>query len=208
MIKLTEKNRLVLPDKLEREAPTCWDSELWFDKEYDAYSDLNCEQALIAKGIGEHRCPTAGIWVSFAVAGGIIAALTKKYIVPPDPERLDWIENLQHFTWEVLWKTFQDNPGLDSAFREAVLRSFLPREHRTLLESWRMSNFVLHWGVDGLLQCPDTTHPIGNVRLQCLEKGHKAFGSLSQGIRDSIRQVSQYVPPMLEITIQQQIFKT
>lgn len=202
---LTNMNTLVLPQKLLYKAPTCWDKEkLWFDKEeHDWRFDLNCEQALIAEGIGEHKCPTIGEWVAFTVVGGIVAALTGKYMIPPDPEPFDWTANLEHFTWEALWKTFQeDQEKLDRTFMAAMLRSFLPREYHAPPERpYRMSNFVYRWG-SFWLEYPDTImHSVGNVRLERLHRGRESLTFLPENVVASIRQVRQYIPTMLEIAI-------
>ena len=198
-------NTLVLPEKLVYKAPTCWHKEeLWFDKERGGWRfDLNCEQALIAKGIGKRRCPTIAEWTAFAVAGGIVATLTGRYIIPPEPEPYDWVANLEHFIWEALWQAFQENQEKpDRTFMAAMLRSFLPREYYAPPDRpYRMSNFVRRWGSRGL-EYPDTImHSIGNIRLERLQKGREAFSQLPDNVKDSIRQVAQHIPPMLEIAI-------
>jgi hypothetical protein len=204
-MELTASNTLVLPQKLAQ-APTCWHrEELWFDKEpHDWDFDFNCEQALIAVGIGKRECPTIAGWAAFVIAGALVATLTEKYIVPPDPEPLGWSGKIEHFIWEALWKAAQENSNaLDKRFIATMLRSFLPREHRAPPNRpYRESNFVRSWGPAGL-QYPDTImHSVGNLRLRHLQNGLKAFDSLPEEMQDSIRQVAQHVPTMLEIAIQ------
>lgn len=202
-MKLTRSNMLVLPKQLLHQVPTCWHKEqLWFDEEpHEWRSDNDCKAALITVGIGEHKCPTIGEWTAFSIAGAIVAALKGKFIVPPEPEPFDWTSNLEHYIWEVLWQTVQENETkLDRAFISAMLRSFLPREHYAPPEGlYRMSNFVSYWQN---MEYADTLfHSVSNLRLERIKQGREAMGRLLQAVATSIREVAQHVPPMLEIAI-------
>jgi hypothetical protein len=200
---LTSTNTLELPKELLFKAPTCWSEHLWFDKEKheDRNFDINCEQAVIAEGIGERECPTIGEWIAFSITGAIIAALSEKYIVLPDPEPLDWRSNVEHYIWEALWQAVQENETkLNRTFVAAMLRSFLPREyHAPPDRPYQTSNFVRHWIS---LEYPDTfMSSVGNVRLIRLQEGRKAIALLPEDVADSIRLVGQYVSSMLDMAI-------
>jgi hypothetical protein len=202
-MKAVNSNTLVLPGQLLHQAPTCWHKEkLWFDDELHEWRiDHDIKDALIAEGIGEHKCPTIGEWAAFSIAGSIVATLTGKYMIPPDPEPFDWTSNLEHYIWEALWQAVQENEAkLDRTFVAAMLRSFLPREHYAPPERpYRTSNFVSHWR-NG--EYPDTLfHSVSNLRLGRIKSGRESMDRLPQTVATSIREVAQHVPPMLEIAI-------
>jgi len=201
---MMESNTLVLPKKLAYKAPTCWHEKLWFDDEpYEWRTDCDIEDALIAEGIGEHKCPTVGEWAAFVAAGAIVATLTGKYMVPPEPEPWDWVANLEHFTWEALWQAFQENQEkLERAFMAAMLRSFLPREyHAPPDRPYRASNFASRWR--GGEYADTLLHSVSNLRLSRIKQGREAMGRLTETVAASVNEVAQHIPPMLKIAIKQ-----
>lgn len=106
-MKYSPENMWILPVKRTYQAPICYYNrgELWFDKKEPTPNfDTNCKRALIAKGIGNCQCPTMGEWVAFCLVGGIIAALTGKYITPPKPLPFAWEGNMDLHIWEALWQ--------------------------------------------------------------------------------------------------------
>ncbi len=201
---LTVSNTLVLPQTLVSRTPTCWHKkELWFEQEeHDRHFDMNCEQALIAEGIGEHKCPTIAEWAAFTIAGGIVATLTGKYILPPDPEPWDWAGRMEDYIWEMLWQAVQENSdALNRMFIAVMLRRFLPREYYAPPDRpYRISNFARRWES---LEYPDgIMHSVGNLRLEHLQKGREVLALLPDEIKNSIKQIAQHVPIMLQIAIE------
>lgn len=160
---------------------------------------IDCEQALITKGIGKNRCPTVPEWASLSVAGSIIATLTEKFIIPPDPEPFGWSSEMDLIIWQVLWQSFQDNQNkLEEDFMRAMLVIFIPEKVCAPPEKpYFISRFSYYWSA---LQYPDTImHPIGRVRYDMLVRGEESFSRLSGEIQSSILEVAENTPRMLEI---------
>ncbi len=198
---VTQANTRVLPTELAHTAPLHpKDDKSWFIDENLRY-DLSFFEALIVEAIGEHDCPTIGRWVTFAVAGGVIAYLTGQYIVPPKPEPAFWESDLEKFVWEALWQATTDHPDLlDRTFAARVLRLFMPREHYTPpSRPYFRSEFVYNWN---FLSIADTTDSsVGNIRLKVLREGRNALRLFTANIQQEIEQVAPYVPPLLDIAI-------
>lgn len=203
---------LVLPRQLSHNAPSAWGQEKpWFEQ-VDKLNrevwdfDHECEIALITAGIGGNRCPTVDQWATFAVAGGIIAALSGKVMQPPATEPYDWPKDYPHFIWEALWQAYETNQEkLDRTFMGAMLRDFMPRlrEGGPLDHNFSQCDFEQNWGVGvvGHHYADTIFQSVGNVRISCLREGHKALGSLPVNVVNSISQVAQHIPRMLEIVI-------
>ena len=202
-MKITEQNTLVLPEKLLREAPNYWNKkQLWFNNEpHEWRVDCDINNALIAEGIGERKCPIIAEWVAFSIIGAVVAKLTGKYIVPPKPFP-GWTSDIEHHIWETLWKAAQENEtGLDRAFMASVMRSFIPQYHHAPPDRpYCRSNFVSYWMLG---EFPDTfSHSVSHVRLDRINSGRETIARLPQTMADCIKEVAQHVPPMLEISIE------
>lgn len=218
---LKASNILMLPGELTHQAPISHQQEEFkkascFDQEENQEgvdqlgklisiqrSDRTLEQALITAGIGERQCPTPDEWATFSVAGGVIAALSKKYIVPPEPEPMGWVADLERFTWEALWQAFQENQTkLDRRFMATALRSFLPKEHYAPPDHpYLKSYFATHWGVRGVGYPADTWTSVSYIRPELLREGREALALLPEDTVASIHKVAPYIPTMLEIAI-------
>lgn len=197
---------LVLPECMPHKAPSCHHTEaLWFNKEKrERNFDRNCERALIAKGINSQACPMHSEWASFVIAGGIIAALTGKYIMPPDPEPLDWENRMERIIWEFLWEAVEKHPEeLDRGFMAAMLSDFLPRQHYSPPDRpFNRTYFSENWKGFGGPGYPDTwMQPICNVRSERLKSGIEAFDELPEQVQQSIQKVVRHIPTMLDIAI-------
>ena len=195
---------LALPSVLSREASTCWHKDqLWFDAEPPDRQllDFDREEAFMAEGIGKRECPTVGAWVSFSLVGALAAALTGRYIYPPNSEPFNWAGEVEHHAWEALWRAVQENGGaLDRAFIAAMLRRFLPRQHHAPPEHpYYESMFLYGWDSS---TCMNTSlKSVGTLLPECVARGQKALETLPQNEVDSIRSVALHVPRMLEITL-------
>ena len=144
MPKLTTENTLVLPEKHAGVGPHDHEAA-WFRKSLlEPGNDREIIDAIIAKGIGSRPCPTPRDWAAFAVAGSVIAALTDKYITPPDPEPPEWVAyEMVHMLWGTLWQSVRKqrrarsrSTGCDSKGVSTTLerrRPILQRKPRELL---------------------------------------------------------------------------
>lgn len=199
---LNALNTLALPKQLLRKTPTQKEKPWFFDNEpHEWHRDHDILDALIA-GIGEHECPTAGEWIAFSIVGAIIATLTGKYIVPPEPEPFGWTDNLEHYIWEALWQTARYNKTkLNKEFVSAMLRSFLPREHcAPRNRPCHMSNFLSHWR-SGEYTTDTLSHSVSKLRLCRIKDGRRSMNRLPEDVADSVKKVAQHVPTMLKIAI-------
>ncbi len=211
---LNSRNTLMLPAKLSHDAPTChgYGEELWFDAEVPSglkekvdflRRDSDCIGAILSAGVGSLKCPMVAEWISFAVAGAIIAAATGKYLIPPDPEPFDFPEKIEDYVWETLWKTVLQKDGQTTLSREfiaAMFRVFLPREHHAPPDHpYRESEFVSWWNA---IQPGDRLFSsIGHLRIDAVESGNKALRNLPHALTVPATIVSQHVPMMLEIVV-------
>lgn len=210
MLTLTPENTLVLPAKLSRDVPTDKEEEelafLTTDRSLiDVWqADRSLELALITKGIGERKCPTVAEWASFAVCGGLVAALTGKYLVP-ERTRLFPEDDMANLLWETLWKSFKSNPeALNKEFMAAMLREFLPRFHSggPLFSSGYDNLFVANWkGVWGGGYADNKFRSVGRLRIDVTRKGRKAARLLPEEIVSSVNLVAKHIPPMLTTSI-------
>ncbi|HLC39012.1 MAG TPA: hypothetical protein VJJ80_02745 [Patescibacteria group bacterium] len=209
-MELTARNTIVLA--IKRTYPRgCWgEKNYWFDQ-FPKGSDLLsaslarnesdncCISALLAKGVGQNEAPTIANWISFVLAGAIIATKTRKYIIPPEKKPYDWESNIEQFVWEQLWMKIQwKRHPLDSDFVVVMLREFVPRHHMggELYPSFCRSTFAGLW--------PHVYQPVGGSSIhsllpETLELGNRSFDTSSEEIQDSILQVAEHVPTMLEI---------
>jgi len=199
---LTPENALVLPAKSSYQAPTSGE-ELWFEQRTglqatfgQATFDLACVDAIIAKGFGRRRCPTPGEWAAFVFAGGVTAALTDKYIVPPG---LMWPPNERnHVVWQVLWDAAEENgTRLEREVLAVALRELLPRfvSGGPYFMSGYQTWFQRKWREF----YPDTTSRICHVRQESIVRGRKAFRKLTPPQQASVVSIAKHIPTMLRI---------
>lgn len=203
MPKLTTENTLVLPEKHAGVGPHDHEAA-WFRKSLlEPGNDREIIDAIIAKGIGSRPCPTPRDWAAFAVAGSIIAALTDKYITPPDPEPPEWVAyEMVHMLWGTLWQSVEENKEeLDQEVLAAILREFQPRwnDGGPYFSGSHASFFEQCWS----LEYPDTgSVSICNVRISRLKRGEKAFKELKPKEQAAIRKIARHMPTMLRIANQ------
>lgn len=202
MIIFTPENVIELPrDERARRAPTCFESDLWFKpKEYDLSEDRfdsDVMDALITLGIGNGKCPTEGKDAAFCVAGGIITAITGKYVVfPKNGYDRTWQE---HLVWEVLWDTAeQAKETWNLPFLSSVLRTFLPIQHDPLIDRpYYQSEFVRRWR---FLVYPLTfSRDPQRICDEHIARGKKALERLPQATVKAVRKAARYIPAAITI---------
>lgn len=201
MTDFTTENTWVLPARLTHKAPL-YKKGLWFDA---VCVDFNVKRdyvdALVAEGIRERDCPSVAEWAAYVIAGGVIGALTNKFILPPkEPPPSDW--PIQGLIWEALWQVseeYRDKDALDKTFLAVMLQWFFPEQYHAPPERpYRMSFFERIWPQ----HYPDTMmQSVGNIRLKPLKEGREAMARLPESAADSIQKVAAYVPPLLEVAI-------
>lgn len=124
-----------------KEAPIYWGGKLWFidnqdsDKRgpVDNQVDNDVMDALIAQGIGDKTCPTAGEWMQFCFISSILYSETGKSLEMPD--RLCSWKDIEQYSWGELWRVFGDIRDDDcysksifnKEFTASILRIFIPR---------------------------------------------------------------------------------
>lgn len=197
---ITSDNALVLPEKLSYTAPL-YKKGLWFETVQPAYElERDIKSAYVAEAIGERDCPTVAKWAGFVLAGGIIGALTDRFILPPKESfSYDYRMHPELHIWEILWGTVEANRDkLDALFLAAALEWFFPEAHHAPPERpYRRSRFVGDWS------STDTTmQSVGNLRLKALKEGREAISRIPELIAESIQKAALYVPPLLEVAIQ------
>lgn len=173
----------------------------WFEEKIkeEEYLKRHFSRILVAQGIGDSECPSNPEWAAFSVAGGIIAALTGKYIVPPDPEPYAWHDNMERFVWEVVWKAVEEeNNKLDRTFCALTLWLFLPRRHYAPPDHpYYMSNFVQQW--QGRNYASTIMRSVTSLSSVCIEDAKEHFGQLPESLAHSIQEVAEHIPVMLKI---------
>lgn len=204
MIIFTEENVIELQtDERALRAPTCFASDLWFKPKRYRYDpsedrfDSDIMDALIALGIDEKKCPTEGKDAAFCVAGGIITAITGKYVVFPK-NGYDGTRQ-EHLVWEVLWNTTeQAKETWNLPFLSSVLRTFLPIQHDPLIDRpYYQSEFVRRWQ---LLAYPLTfSRDPQRICDEHITRGKKALEKLPPKTAKAVRKAARYIPAALEI---------
>ncbi len=208
MIQLTDVN-VILIGREKYNAPREDNVGLWFEKRPDGINtpelwdlDFMCMNALFARGIGERKCPTPGRWASFVVSGGLVAALSGKYLVPDESLRLFPEADMSKLCWAEVWRAYLENHDvLSEQFMASMLRLLMPR----FRSGASLSSNVAHDMIADMWQFiryTDTTmHSVGNLRFERIEKGRKAFRDLSPEMVEAIDVVAGHMPTMLEISI-------
>lgn len=205
MITLTAENTVLFPLGTEKhKAPSCFESEkLWFElKRWDPSMDkfdADCIDALIAEGVGVKACPTDGENAALCIIGGIIAALTGKYLVFPKklPQHFNRVS--EHDTWEILWAVAEDRKkDTNISFLASMLRMFLPRQHDPLIDRPYYESFFLHrWR---FLAYPITfSNDPQRICPQHIERGKKAMRRLPPLTAAAIQEAAWHIPTMLMI---------
>jgi len=198
MEKLTVSIPLVNPFILPLERLQTRSSDLWFFRESQRFYH-NCTLAFLARGIGRNTCPSNGKWAAFAVSGAIIAALSGRFIILPEP--CPWVDRLEVFAfWEGLWPTVCENfEGLDRSFLACMLATLYPSlDYYHGFDSGIVASpFCKDWGRRWF------DPNIESVRLWDfrLKEGGKIFESLPEAVQGSIIKVACYFPIALEISL-------
>lgn len=206
MLKEVDGTRIVLPEKFKRNAPTCWHKDLWFElKTWDPATDRfdnDCIDALIAKGIGDKlQCPTMGRHAAFCVAGGVVAAMTRKNIaLPVDVSWRAWEK--EEYAWEMLWEAAEAHrETANISFLASVLRGFLPRENYCPPDRpYRRSRFVERW--ENVAYPLTSFSSVHRLRPECIDLGKKALRRLPAPVVDVINKTATHIPPMLDLVIE------
>ncbi|MBI4837140.1 MAG: hypothetical protein HY813_01900 [Candidatus Portnoybacteria bacterium] len=168
---------------------------------------MACMSALVARGIGENRCPTDSERVNLCIGGAIIKTLSGKTIASSNKKYfLTLNTHVSEVLWEAIWKaTHLSEPRfrLNETILVVIWHLFIPRKHYAPPERpYYLSWFEGWW--ENFRYADDLFSNVCNVRLECLKDGEKEFESLSEDIQSAISEISKHVPEMLKMIINDQ----
>jgi len=194
-----------------KEAPIYWGEKLWFiDDQYNYERDLldnNVIDVLIARGIGDKICPTAGDWVQFCLISSILRSETGKFIAIPDKRCSR--EDIEKYSWSELWRVFGDvrdddcyDKGLfNKEFTASILRIFIPR-HNTgyvpLERPYNRSYFVERWSFSFNTYPDNLNDKTCNVKICHLKRGKEVADSFLVGLFKCVEQATIHLTQVLE----------
>ncbi len=159
--------------------------------------DVSYDYIILGKGVGSSFCPVNFRWISYCLSATMIATVTDKLIVPPDPEPLDWRPNVEIYSWLMLWRVYIENEkSVSKIFWLPMLKILLPKSIDQPHDRPYYESDFAHYGNGDILDYENKSR--AKLTKSFLQEVKEEFRRIPPEIVVEIEKVISVMPTVLE----------